>query len=463
MTAAQDATGTVAIPSSPRVIPCEEQGPVNIPLEEVLDSSAQLRLNPDIENGDYFAVHLKNGSLVLRARGYVGYIPLNDRIVVQVRPRVPVRNLSRLIQLSGVPPTVLTTMRGYDTHGEWNDSLLDAYAGALLGHVETVISHGLLREYVRREEVSSFPRGRVLFSRTIQDLRPRGIRHAAHVAWFDRSADNGPNRCLKYAMWTLARRYIELQPKRRESRVLHRRLNALYATFESVALDHERRFLDDNLVRGTRSLPTLRAYYRDALTLARAVIDQRAVLIESAGGSVRLPSIVLNMNYVFEAYVRNVLRQHAETEGWSAAVLDGNDEGKKYLFNATPSPQATPDIVVRATDGTTPLVLEVKNVPVQAEFSDRNAINQAISYALSYRAKRVVLVHPRASWVQPIGLRLLGEVDDVAVYQYRLDLGAEDLPAEDAKFGEAVAQLLPAGLIRHLTPSASTEPHTLRS
>lgn len=426
----------------PRVIPCEEQGPVEIPLEDVLEPSGRVRLNPQIQRGDFFAVSLKAGKLSLRARGYIGYIPLTQDIVVHVRPRVPISNLTRLVNLSGTPPTPLTSIRSYATTEEWTDSLLDIYAAALIDRVETILTAGLMREYVRREEVSSFPRGRVLVHQTNQKLRPRGIRHAAAIAWFDRTADIAVNRCIRYALWVLARRYIALTSQSKHQRPLHRRLNALFAVFGDVELDHTQSFLASPEVTGQRPLPTLRAYYRDALDVSRAIIEQRAVLIESPAGPLRLPSIVLNMNYVFEAYVRNVLRIYAETNGWPETVLDGNEEGKKDLFNERPSELATPDIVVSGPDGTARLVLEVKNVPVKDLFSERDAIDQTATYALSYRTTRAVLVHPRKSSFQTAGLRLLGVIDDIEIYQYRFDLGATQIERQEELFGEAIARLL---------------------
>ena len=429
----------------PRLVSCVTYGPVDIPLEDVLDPSGHLRLNPEIQGGDYFDVSLRGGALTLRARGFIGYIPLNEDIVVHVRSRVPISDLTRVVNLSGEPPTALTSMREYATTEEWTDSLLDIYAEALIGHVESILTSGLMREYQRREDVTSFPHGRILLHPTVQRLYPRDIRHAVHVAWFERTADIPANRCLKYAIWMLARRYMQIESKEKEQRRLHRRLNALFAALGDVALDHRRQFADDPQVRGSQPLPTLRSYYRDALNVALAIIEQRAILIDSPTGSLRLPSIVLNLNYVFEAYIRNVLRIHAEANAWPVTILDGNDEGSKDLFNDQPSELATPDIVVAVRDETTPLLLEVKNVPVKELLSDRDAINQAVTYAVSYRAKRVILVHPRKSPSQPGGMRVLGVVDDVAVHQYRFDLGAGDLEQEEADFGEAVAAVLGPG------------------
>lgn len=285
---------------TPRVIQRAEQGLVEIELSELQDASGRLRLNPEIESGDYFALSLRHGTISLRARGYIGLIPLSDGVVADVRPRVPVRNLSRVIHVSGEPPTVLTSLRSYATAAEWSDSLLDVYARALGGYVEAIASSGLLREHIQREEDSSFPRGRVRLDGTAR-LQARGITRKAHIAWFERSDDNPPNRCLKYGLWLLARRYIARQPDDEASREAHRHLNALFPIFDGVPLDHAKAFLDDPVVTGARELPTLRSYYCDALNVAVAIIRQRSIVLDSSGGTVRMPSFVVNMNYVFEA------------------------------------------------------------------------------------------------------------------------------------------------------------------
>jgi len=88
-------------------------------------------------------------------------------------------------------------------------------------------------------------------------------------------------------------------------------------------------------------------------------------------------------------------------------------------------------------------VIEVKNVPLKGE-SLREHINQVVTYGLAYRAKRVVIVHPRASAVQMSGLKLLGEIDHVTVYQYTFDLGADELDVEDEHFGAVSTSLLAA-------------------
>lgn len=418
-----------------------EYDPVDVPLSDLLNAKGNLRLNPDVESKGYFTIQLTKGAVRLQARGYVGLIPLNDRVVIDVKPRVPVGNLGHLLRVSGYVPSSLGAERPYATDPTWNESLVDLFAGWLAARVDVIASEGLLLLYEQREEATSFPRGRVLADATLTQLRSRGIRHQAVSSWFARTADNPANRCLKYAIWFIAGRLAILGSRTASRRLLLQRLGALYELFSSVPLDHSLSFLSDPLVTGARAAPSLRRYYRPALDLAVAIVRRYAVDVEVTGRGVDLPSMVLDMDSVFEGYLRNTLQAEAARVGGGIDVLDGNAAGKKPLFDNPPSENATPDIVFRAAaEHRWPLVIEVKNVPVSGN-SSRGAIEQAVTYAAAYRCNQVVLAHPRARNQGGVGLRPQGRIGDLAVYQYVFDLEAPDLLAEELKFADSMFDL----------------------
>ncbi len=115
-------------------------------------------------------------------------------------------------------------------------------------------------------------------------------------------------------------------------------------------------FLSDPLVTGAQALPAPRGHYRPALDLAVSVITQRAIVLGEGGGPVQMASVVLNMDALFEAYVRRSLERSAELENWAVQVLDGNKPfGRRYLFSDNTAHIAQPDVVLRVADGTTPL------------------------------------------------------------------------------------------------------------
>jgi len=340
-------------------------------------------------------------------------------------------------------PDLLLRSRSYGHEPLWADSLLDAYAYGLLKRMDEIASHGLLREYQSRVDTTSFPRGRILTSSTIRQLHTRGIRHQAVASWFERDSDNAANRCLKYALWFLAQRLSgDVSKASRQRQTLLDRLAPLYAMFSDVTLDHSLAFLRDGLVMGERRLPSLRAYYRPALDIATAIILEHGVKIDAVGDSIRLPSLILNMNRLFEHYLRNALRIRGRERQWEHEVLDGNTDGRQLLFDDPPSEDATPDIVLHdpATDRCS-LIVEVKNVPLKGQHSDRSAIEQAVTYGVSYRCNQVVLAHPRSHSGDFSGLRLQGQIDRLAIYQYVFDLTANPLEGEEERFARAIEAL----------------------
>ncbi|MFC5949760.1 hypothetical protein ACFQH9_15910 [Pseudonocardia lutea] len=420
------------------VFDCVEQGPVDVPLSSLLGGDGRLRLNRDVEEGDFFAVTLKAGQLTLRARGFIGLVPLNETVVVRVRPRVPLRNLDRLVEISEHPPVVIPDLRGYWTHPTWASYLTDLYAGALIRGLQAIDERGLLREYEQRREVSAFPRGRVLFTQTLKGLRARGINDKLATSYFHRTADIPANRCIKYAIWTLIQQYAS-GPVPHRSRRLHQRLVASLDLFSNVELDLQRGFLSDRLVQGREQPPDLRAYYRAALGVSRSVILNRGVSLDSLGNEVNLPSIVVNMNYVFEGYVRNTLRERMADLPFG--VLDGNGDGATSLFLEHREPKATPDVVVVDAAGRVVLAIEIKNVPVSG-LSARDAINQVVTYGVRYGLNRVLLVHPRSHSHRGTSLRQLGTIGEIEVWQYQLDLAADDPSTEGDALRHAVESLL---------------------
>jgi 5-methylcytosine-specific restriction enzyme subunit McrC len=344
-------------------------------------------------------------------------------------------------------PDLLLRSRKYAHDPLWADSLLDAYAYGLLDRMDEIASNGLLREYQRRVETTSFPRGRILTGSTIRQLHVRGIRHQAVASWFERDPDNATNRCLKYALWFLAQRLSrEVSTDGKRRRHLLDRLAPLYAMFSDVTLDHSLAFLRDGLVTGERRLPSLRAYYRPALDIATAIILEHGVKVEAAGDAIRLPSLILNMNRLFEHYLRNALSIQGREQQWEHEVLNGNKDGRKLLFDDAPSEDATPDILLR--DRITrrcSLIVEVKNVPLKGIHSDRSAIEQAVTYGVSYRCNQVVLAHPRSYSDDSSGLRLQGRMGDLTVYQYVFDLSTDPLEDEEARFAAAIEKLVTDG------------------
>lgn len=455
------------------VIDCAEYDHIDLDASMWISESHQTKFNSEIDGRDILRANFKRGVLTLQATSYVGVIPLNERVVVRVKPRVPIANLTRMVIETGHSVLPLSAFRDYSGRGTADDWTMDIYTDALLDYVDEVLDAGLLRAYERREDEGHVPHGRIDFARTGQRFVARGVSNKAAFSWFERTIDTPANRCVKAALEIIHEHLSRAKSMpRKGDRAKIARLAGQFHAFEEVSEDADYDFLDDPQVLGLLPLPDPRAYYRPLLDLCVLILQGRSIALELGGSDVRLSSLLIDTNKLFETFVRVSLSKHAAKHGWPVVVLDGNGDGKVDLYDVPdplPRPfgtpldalasrdpgKAQPDVVLRAIDGSYPLVAEVKNTSHGAKaeaatLPDRGEVEQAVTYAVRYNLSSTLLIHP---WVKGTkGLVYVGRVRSIDVYDYRLDLSA------DEHLDEALADMarVVAGLARIETAQAPT-------
>lgn len=437
------------------VYPAKEHVPLDIPLADLM-IDGQLDIYPEVRGKNYFNLILKQHHLAFQAGGFVGLIPINDRIAIDVHPRVPIKNLAKILSLADHQVVSLAPhTRLYMSDSEASPSIVQHLALALLDAVDQVSLHGLHKSYHHLTADTSFPHGRIQLGETMRHFAAMGNPYRVTASWFDRSMDTEPNRCLKYAIWHLARRYRGINPQRDVKRMVSR-LNSAYHLFASVTLDQSRRFLGHPLVRDPNLLPSNWAHYRQPLYLADTITRDRGVRLDQSGDTIEMASLAINLADVFESYIRVALRTRLEAQVPSILVLNGNvggeRGGRKSLFDpgydediAGGKNPATPDVVLSwdmpvGSQTQYPVILDTKYKDVGAT-PDPKDVQQVIAYAASYRAPSAVLVSPRID--ERHGLRSLGRITGTThVYQYFFDLSADDLLVEEQSFAAAIRSLL---------------------
>lgn len=442
--------------SERRLVTCREYGQINdVAPHEVLGPEGRLSLAPGVL-GHYVKADFKNNQMRLSALGVTGLVPLTDRIALQVTPRFPLRNLTQMVTACGYIPTALNALREYRQTDDWNHWLLDVMADGLLAGLDTIRANGLLRTYVRRTEVSSYPHGRIDMTATMLRLAARGIRHQAQYSWFERTVDNAPNRCLKSAVLTLHTTYVDGE-RRHGTQTRISRLGDAMRVLADVTTETRPHSLDDAEVRGSRPLPATRAYYRPVLDLAVAILSGRGISLDPSKVGVSLPSLLVKTEDLFEEYVRLSLQRILSSDT-RITVLDGNkDPGRLPLYEEVPEirrdslpayistfgmgplAHAQPDLVFRATDGSHPLVAEVKYTAVSGD-AERSEMEQAMVYAVRYGSPIAMTVHPKRANTTK-GLHLSGRIGSLLVMHYRVDLGATDLQAEMLEMAQVITAL----------------------
>lgn len=430
------------------IVECEEYEHINIDNALWISDEHRIVLNAEIDGRDVLRANFRGGVLQLQATSFVGVIPLNEHVVLRVRPRVPLANLTRMVIATGHSVLPLSAFREYAGRGTADDWAMDIYTDALLDHVDTILDAGMMRIYERLEGEGHFPHGRIDFARTVQRFAARGVPNKAAFSWYERTVDVPTNRCIKAAMQIVLEHLLKVRDQpRKGDRLKIKRLAGQLGAFEEVADDTDLRFLEDSEVLGLVPLPDPRAYYRPALDLAMLVVCDQGISLDLGGSDVQMGSLLIDTNKLFENFVRISLSEHAALNAWPVEVLDGNKDGKVDLYDvpdAAPAPfgvplealakvdagLAQPDVVLRTSDGSVVLVAEVKNTThgkgsdADDVLPERGEVEQAVTYALRYGLTHTMLIHPWIKGTQ--GLVYVGRIRTIDVYDYRLDLSEDN-------------------------------------
>lgn len=414
----------------PTIYQAREREATAIPIDEVL-KDGRIDIIPEVQGHEYFDITFRGDRLTVTAGKYVGLVPLNERVFIQVEPKVPVKNL--LAMLSAVEGEIVELSvleRDYRaTSTEPPKHLLAAIASAFVNALSKIELGGLQKVYEPVTTEGTLLKGQLRFTESLQRFWSRGTQYGAVSNFYDLTADIPTNRLLRHAVHVLLVHHqrAEILPK------TVRLLGHFEELFSCAGVR-----LDPAASVGVPIIPDQPPDYLRALRLARLIVAGHGIELQGQGEGVSLPSFLIDMERLFEDYMRHVLMKRVQ----GAEVLDGNRQGAKPIFDDRKEPRATPDIVLRQGDAY-PLIGEVK----YKTWENKDDRYQVMAYALSYRTTHVVLILP-TDGIGAAGVTKVGEVDGVTVHRYRFDLAATDLEAETATMAGFVEGLLKADVVR---------------
>ncbi len=219
---------------------------------------------------------------------HVGVVRVGERIFV-VEPKVPLDRLGFLLGYA-LDLTDWHEPVPYTTVGTVADLVAALFADAL-AHA---LRRGLLQGYRSMEEASITVRGRIRFDEQLRRRPGRLI--PIEVAYDDFTEDIDANRVLRSALHRLSR-----IPLRHEA--TRRRLASLQAPFADTVTLVDYRRGEAPTFTSTR----LEVHYRPAVELATLILN--SMTPEVGGGELEAAGFVVDMNKVFEAFVRVALRE----------------------------------------------------------------------------------------------------------------------------------------------------------
>lgn len=385
-----------------------------------------------LENPELLTMSFIRSKVRLSAGKFIGLIPVAPGIMVDVRPKLPISNLAHILDVAMHPiRSIAGIERTYLETDLESDSVVDFLTANFLRAIREIQSAGWLKAYVERTETTSHPRGRIDLAGTLKTSWSRGAMHHVHSSSFRQTSDVPENRLLRHVLEFLLLSRADHRSDRNITASANDLLNAFPA--EIGPLRHGDRARCETVV-DRRSLSPTRAYYYRSLEIGLMVLAGKGISFQGYGTDITLETSIIDFETAFENYVRRVLQRDA---GNSVIVKNGNQEGGRPLYDDRRDPPAQPDIVVMPAAGGAPVVADVK----YKDYPARPDVNQVVTYAVVYRAKRVVLIHQSKPGARK-GLSLRGTISSVQVYDYAIDLDTKDLTAEENKMAVAVFSLL---------------------
>jgi 5-methylcytosine-specific restriction enzyme subunit McrC len=309
-----------------------------------------------------------SGNWRLEAGGWVGYLPVSEEFAVEIKPKVGVRNLFRMLEYA----YRLESFRFLDDLFQ-ADTLQDLYerlAGLLSRLVLDRTRRGLYRAYLTRSEHLPYVRGR-LEARELS-LRPWSV--DLPCTYEDHAADIEDNRILSWTLFVIVRSgYLtgrELPNVRRA-----------YRTLQGAVLTYP---LGPESCVG-RTYNRLNADYEPMHALCRFFLENSGPTHE-VGDRSMLPFLV-NMSRLYERFVAEWLKAHLPD------VISLVPQERAYL-DETSGLYFDIDLVLRDTStGEILCVLDTKYKVATTPATDDVA--QIVAYAEKMGCREAVLVYPR--------------------------------------------------------------------
>jgi 5-methylcytosine-specific restriction enzyme subunit McrC len=374
-----------------------EYGTTRVPEPDLLEEdvaflwsrhSAQVSVEtPSFKNAD---------SWELRSNGYVGYIPISDRIALRLIPKVPLRTLFGMLECA------------YRIDVDWLKGAFDAgsldefyglLAAILAKRVLDRARRGLYREYVGESEHLSTVRGTI----DLRDLIRQPWTTALLCHYEEHSADVIENQILAWTLFGVGKNGLCPDYVRPIVRRAFHTIQGATTLRQFQARDCVKR--DYNRLNGD---------YRPMLALSRFFLDHSGPA-HTVGEREMLPFIV-DMNRLFEEFVAAWLRAHLSPR------FELRPQ-ERLRLGERGDVEFSIDLLIRDSQtGRGLLVLDTKykapDAPASAD------IEQIVAYAEATGCRAAALVFPSTA---TRGFR--ARVGDIWVHNLVFDLSR---PLEDA-------------------------------
>ena len=226
----------------------------------------------------------------LTPKSTIGALDIGDILSVSIRPKLDIARVLFLVSYA-LGEFKLRDLEHFDFPEK--DTPAEPLVRLFIAAARRAFSLGLLHGYRTKEEALYTVRGRIHFADQIR--RRFGVPLPVEVRYDDFTEDIPANRLVKAATHALGAMHLR-DPKSRAQ------LGRVAATLENVRL----------VAFPPQSVPDvpfdrLNEHYREVVGLSRLILQHAT--IETGRGRVRAAGFLMDMNRVFEGFVRRALRE----------------------------------------------------------------------------------------------------------------------------------------------------------
>lgn len=308
--------------------------------------------------------------LKLEATSCVGRVALGD-FQVTIRPKIAMFPLLRLMRYAYMlNDTDLFSLSQFDVEAFAFQDLLICQFVVEVSHI---IACGLSRQYVRREEMLSSPRGRIAISAI---ARQGGILSAElPCTHHERSDDHLLNQVLLQGMHLA----VQLTRHKQLNMKLQHLEHAHFQGVSSIKLDSQ------TLGRARRTITRLTEVYRPAIRLIEILYSSQGLSLDGEQPDLRLPGFLFDMNIFFQELLEQFLKEHLP--GYQVQAQHNLDPIMSYVDNPRKrsGPDLKPDYIIKQK-GRVVAILDAKYRDLWVEKLPSEMLYQLVMYAIGQDA-----------------------------------------------------------------------------
>jgi len=325
-----------------------------------------------------------NRRILLKTREFIGFLPLTAQTYVIVRPKGKIEDLFHMIAVSGRSERRIPERIGADWNPAQYPDLLDFMAHDFSVGLHRIERYGFWKLYEECHYILPLVRGKISVNDTVRGPWMHGFSHMLACQVADPNINFAPNRVLRACTISLLRTYGLSKADRKN-------LYKWERIFRRIPLRDSRQDVREvaKLLYSKRQIPSSRMYYRDLLSIALFVLEHSSISL-AIEGPVDLNAFAVNMDQVFEGYVRSVIADGLSAEGYS--VKDGN-QSERFLFENSNEYRIRPDILIEKAGR----VVAVADAKYTKGKPSKDDMAQILSYMAAFGHSKGLLICPKTS------------------------------------------------------------------